>query len=152
LSPTATTQLQTVRVTDYYIAFNAPNATREPTEKEYNEMNRRITAYFAKVLMNIYEDDPKIEFISMNSSIDFTRYGAEAGIFLNGYNIIMSYSFSDVTFRTLTESSVVVPSAPQISSRWRYSTNYNYFISLVPRTYTGTPFESTDRVYFGETF
>jgi hypothetical protein len=104
--------------------------------------------------MNAYEENPSTAFISMNSSIDYTRYGAEASIFLNGlnlngYDIIMAYSFSDVTFRTFTELPVV-PSASLISSQWRTSTIYYSFISTVPRNYNGTPFESTDQVYFGE--
>jgi hypothetical protein len=90
----------------------------------------------------------------MNSSIDFTLYGDEVGIFLNGlnlngYDIIMAYSSSDVTFRTFTELPVV-PSALLITSGWRTSTMYYSFISRVPQDYTGTPFESTDQVYFGE--
>jgi hypothetical protein len=72
-------------VTDYYISFVAPGATREPTQEEYDEMLRRITAYFVDIFVAM--NDADTEFVSIDSSIDLTLYGAAAGIPRPEFNI-----------------------------------------------------------------
>jgi hypothetical protein len=146
LSSPRPTQVQTVRVTDYYIAFVAPTATREPTKEEYNEMNRRITAYFSDDLIRLYADDSNIEFVSIDSSNDFTLYGAAAGIPRPEFNIYMNFNYTDVTYRTTT-GLMVVPTVDETFGDLRNSITVNFILQVV-RNYTGTPFESTNEVIF----
>jgi hypothetical protein len=134
LSPTAI-----VRVTDYYIAFVAPAATREPTEDEYNEMLRRITEYFVDIFTAM--NDADTEFVSIDSSIDFRLYGD--GAVIPRFNIYMNFDFSNFIY---TETSVV-PTVAEIFDILRYSINQEFILDIV-RTYTGTPFESTNEVKF----
>jgi hypothetical protein len=142
LSPTAT-PVQTVRVTDYYISFVAPDATREPTQDEYDEMLRRITAYFKDTFTGIYATDPNTEFLDVVSSNDFSLYGAAAGIPEARFNIYMNFDFSDFTY---TEGSVV-PTNAEIFQIMKDAITQDFIIQVV-RTYTGTPFESTNEVFF----
>jgi hypothetical protein len=144
LSSPRPTQVQTVRVTDYFIAFVAPTATREPTEEEYNEMNRRITAYFSDAVLSLYADDSNIEFVSIDSSNDFTLYGAAAGIPSPRYNIYMNFNYTDVTYRTTT-GLMVVPTVAEQFFDLKNSITVDFILDVV-RTYTGTPFESTNEV------
>jgi hypothetical protein len=142
LSPTAT-PVQTVRVTDYYISFVAPDATREPTQDEYAEMLRRITAYFKDTFTGIYANDPNTTFLDVVSSNDFTLYGAAAGIPEARFNIYMNFDLSDFTY-TLDS---VVPTNAEIFQIMKDSITQQFIIDVV-RTYTGTPFESTNEVFF----
>jgi hypothetical protein len=137
------TPVQTVRVTDYYVAFVAPDATREPTPDEYDEMSRRITAYFNDTFTGIYATDPNTEFLDVVSSNDFSLYGTAAGIPEARFNIYMNFDFSDFTF---TEASVV-PTSAEIFQIMRDAITPDFIIDVV-RTYTGTPFDSTNEVFF----
>jgi hypothetical protein len=140
-SSSTATPVQIVRVTDYYISFVAPGATREPTQEEYDEMLRRITAYFVDIFMAM--NDADTEFVSIDSSIDFTLYGAAAGIPRPEFNIYMNFDFSNFIY---TETSVV-PTVAETFDILRSSITVDFILEIV-RTYTGTPFESTNEVFF----
>jgi hypothetical protein len=140
LSPTGT-PVQIVRVTDYYISFVAPDATREPTQEEYDEMLVRISAYFVETFMAL--NDADTEFISVDSSNDFTLYGDAAGIPRPEFNIYMNFDFSNIIY---TETSVV-PTVAETFDIMRSSITQDFILNVV-RTYTGTPFESTNEVFF----
>ena len=142
LSPTPT-PVQTVRITDYYISFVAPDATREPTQDEYDEMLRRITEYYKEIFTGIFATDPDTVFLDIISSNDFTLFGDAAGIPEARFNIYMNFDFSDIIY---TEESVV-PTNQEIFTIMEEAITQDFILEVV-RTYTGTPFESTNEVFF----
>jgi hypothetical protein len=144
LVPTPT-PVQIVRVTDYYISFVAPDATREPTQAEYDEMLRRINEWFQMTFMEQYANNPETQFIGSVASNDFTLFGVNNNIPPRpaDFNIYMNFDFSEFTY---TENSVV-PTTSEAFEIMRASITRDFILEVV-RTYTGTPFESTDEVFF----
>lgn len=106
-------------------------------------MLRRITAYYKETFTGIYATDTDTEFLDVMSSNDFTLYGADAGIPEARFNIYMNFDFSDFTY---TEESVV-PTNTEIFQIMKDAITQQFIIDVV-RTYTGTPFESTNEVFF----
>jgi hypothetical protein len=97
-TPTAASNEQTVRLQDFFISYVAPEATREPTAAEYAEMLNRTSNYFQRYFENYYANDPNVEFVSINATIDFTRYGPDAGIPEARFNIYINFALTDLTF------------------------------------------------------
>jgi hypothetical protein len=144
LVPTPT-PVQVVRVTDYYISFVAPGATREPTQAEYDEMLRRINGWFEMVFMAQYANNPDVQFIGSEASNDFTLYGLNMEIPPRpaDFNLYMNFDITDFTY---SENSVV-PTTAEAFEIMRASITRDFILQVV-RTYTGTPFESTNEVFF----
>jgi transforming growth factor-beta-induced protein len=137
----------TVRVEDYYISYVAPGATRAPTQEEYNEMVLRTSGYFDYVFRDRFTSDPTIKFLGTKAASDFTLYGAEAGIPEERFNIYINFSVSEVMFAndsTVPDVSVLFGIMMDSISG---SAGANYITSAV-QAYTGSPFESTNEVYF----
>lgn len=120
----------------YSIAYAAPEATREPTQDEYDEMTRLTNEYFAQKLIDYYGND----FKGVETSITNTLY--EAALPEERFNIFMEFS-SDVTFAKGLSPS---PDAAEISAIIRDSINADYILGVV-RSFS-SPFESTNEIYF----
>jgi hypothetical protein len=92
------TPAQTVRVTDFYLSFVAPDATREPTSAEYAEMVRRIEAHIKFIFAAVYTNPSFTNFINVKVSSDLMLFGDDAGIPTSDFNIYIHFDFADFTF------------------------------------------------------
>lgn len=108
-------------------------------------MLRRITAYYKEAFTEFYANDPDTEFLDVVLSNDFNLYGTAAGIPEARSNIYMNFDFSDFRF---TEGSVVPTTAEIFAIMFDATVTNVDFVFQVPRSYTGTPFESTNEVFF----
>lgn len=67
-------------VRDFYIAFVAEGANREPNASEYNEMVQRTADYFGRFFRDFYSSSDETEFLRAEASLDGTLFGSQAGI------------------------------------------------------------------------
>ena len=155
ISPTITAETQsptigknTVRLEDYFVSFVAPDAIRSPTTEEFSEMLVRITAYFDAYLSEYFaaNQTTSVFFDSIETVNDFNLYGVpEAGQPEERFNIYMNFNHSDFIF---TPGALELPTAEEIFAILLTSISADFILDVV-RTYTSTPFESTNEVYCG---
>jgi hypothetical protein len=132
-----------VRVENFYVSYVAPMATREPTPAEYDEMVNRTNTYFQGYFDTYFANMPNVMFMGVESTSDFTLYGAAAGIPEARFNIYINFSFSVLTY---SESSMP-PTSAETFKIMKDSITPDYILNVV-RTFTGSPFESTNEAYF----
>ena len=144
VSPTLAQHI--VRLDDYYVSFVAPDATRSPTTEEFSEMLLRITAYFDAYLTEYFRTNQGISFDRIETINNFNLYGiSEAGQPEERYNIYMNFDYSDFIF---TPDTLFTPTAEEIFTILLTSITPDFILNVV-RTYTFTPFESTNEVFCG---
>ena len=135
-----------IRLEDYYMSFVAPDATRSPTTEEFSEMLLRITAYFDAYLTEYLATNQTLSFDRIESSNNFNLYGTpEAGQPEERYNIYMNFNYSDFIF---TPNTLDPPTSDEIFTILLTSITPDFILDVV-RTYTFTPFESTNEVFCG---
>lgn len=145
-SPSTGLAKNIVRLEDYYMSFVAPDATRSPTTEEFSEMLLRITAYFDAYLTEYLATNRTITFDRIETSNDFNLYGTpEAGQPEDRYNIYMNFNYSDFIFAPDT---LDPPASDEIFAILLTSITADLIINEV-RTYTFTPFESTNEIFCG---
>ena len=147
ITPIPTTLSSIVSLEDYYISFVAPMATREPTPEEYNEMGVRINDWFEAQLTAFYTNVNRtdVQFLGTESSINCTLFGGSNNTIpprRDEFNIYMNFEFFDFTF---SENSNV-PTTAEVVEIMIASISRDFILQVV-RTYTGTPFESTNEVF-----
>ena len=140
LQPTAT-PVQRVRVRDFYISFVSPDAAREPTQAEYEEMMAKTTDWFEGVFAERFANDPDVTFLNMNSAIEETKFNA--GIPEARFNIYMNFEFIEVVY---TEDSSP-PGPDETFQILRSAITPEYILEAV-RLLTNSPFEVVTEVYF----
>jgi hypothetical protein len=145
-SPSPTLEHHIVRLDDYYMSFVAPDATRSPTTEEFSEMLLRITAYFDAYLTEYLATNQTLMFDRIETSNDFNLYGIpEAGQPEERYNIYMNFNYSDFIF---TPDTLDPPTSDEIFSILLTSITPDFILDVV-RTFTFSPFESTNEVFCG---
>jgi hypothetical protein len=144
LNPTPT-PVQLLLIEDYFISFVAPGATREPTQAEYDEMLVRINDWFEQQFEELYANRTDVQFLGAESSNDFALYGLNNDIPPRPaeFNIYMNFDFTEYTY---SEDSVI-PTTQEVFEVMRLSITTDFILEVV-RTFTGTPFESTNEVFF----
>lgn len=140
-SPVST--VQRIRVADFYLAYVAGNADREPTEDEYAQVASLTMDYFETFLQARYADDPDVTYLGIEPALEFTLYGENAGIPNERFNIYMDYSYADVIY---TPESTP-PNPAETFVILRDSISPEYILDYV-RAASGTPFVSTNEVVF----
>lgn len=142
--PTPTSGSKIVLAEDYYISFDAPQATREPSTTEYAEMLFRINQWFETQFASFYANSPKVQFIRAETSNDFTLYGVNHNIPPQpaNFNIYINYDFTAFTF----SASSNIPTTQEVFEVMRLSFTQRFLLEVV-RTFTGYPFESTVEVF-----
>jgi hypothetical protein len=83
-----------VPIVPYYIAFVAPLADREPTEDEYLLIAQLTTLYFEEIFAALYENDPAVTFLRVQSNLTNTKF--EADIPEPDFNLYMAFNTSVV--------------------------------------------------------
>ena len=106
-------------------------------------MLQRTSDYFETVFADFYANNPDVDFLGIESAIDFTLYAGEAGRPEERFNIYINFSFSDLTF---TEDSIPPTTAEALDIL--YSAISPTYILEVVRTFEGTPWVSTSEVFF----
>jgi uncharacterized surface protein with fasciclin (FAS1) repeats len=84
---------QTVRVQKFYISYVAPQATREPTPDEYQQMLTRTVKWFEQTFTSKYTNNPSVQFLGAEGAIAKTLYGANASIPEPRFNILIGKLF-----------------------------------------------------------
>jgi uncharacterized surface protein with fasciclin (FAS1) repeats len=139
-APSAKATSQTVRVTDYYIAFVAGDGAAEPTAAQYDEILKRTNDWFKQYFTKKYANDPKVKFLDVKSELNKTAY--KAGIPEARFNILMDFSFSDLSY-TLDSTP---PTADETFKIMRSAITPDYILQQV-RTLDGSPFALTTEVF-----
>lgn len=106
-------------------------------------MLRRVTEWFNMFFEEFYADDPDVEFLGTESEIDLTLFGSEAGIPQERYNIYMDFSFTEFIW---SEDSIP-PLNSELFDIMRTSISTDFILQQV-RTFTGSPFETTNEAFF----
>jgi hypothetical protein len=136
------------RLEDYYISYAAEGATREPTPEEYAEMLNRTTNYYQRFFEARYANNPTQMFVRIDSLTDYTLY--QAGIPEARFNIYINFNVTRLEF---TEGSVA-PTTAEVFQIMREAVNgvtgQKYILEEV-QTFVGSPFESTNEIYFAAT-
>jgi hypothetical protein len=133
--------VQRVRVENFFLAYNAPMADREPTADEYNQMRDLTTEYFTNYFTGRYANDTAVKFLTAESGIKFNLY--QAGIPAQRFNIYMQYNYTDLIYTVDSTP----PSAAESFIIMRDSITAEYILNYV-RNATNTPFDSTQEVVF----
>jgi hypothetical protein len=124
----------------------APDASRSPTTEEFAEMLLRITAYFDAYLTEYLATNQTLSFDRIETSNDFNLYGTpEAGQPEERYNIFMNFNYSDFIF---SPDTLNPPTSDEIFAILLTSITADLILDVV-RTYTFTPFESTNEIFCG---
>jgi hypothetical protein len=131
-----------VRVSDYYLAYVAADAEREPTADEYSFMIKLTSDFFEKSLTALYADRQDLTFLGLEIP-QLASVGFNYGVPNERFNIIMYYDHIDLMF---TENSIA-PSASEAFALLRDMISPEYILDYV-RTAVDTPFVSTNEVIF----
>lgn len=126
---------------NFYIAYNAPSATRQPSPEEYQALLAATGEYSTAYLQMLYQDTG-VEF-EVSFSIADTRYNA--GIPWEQFNIYVAF-LADCWFWDKDEGKL--PSSEYLLGVLAQSFSADYIPEYV-RTLVGTPFESTNELVFG---
>jgi hypothetical protein len=139
--PTEAPAQKRVRVADFYLAYVAENADREPTQEEYGQLVNLTMEYFNTFLEKKYGNSTEIMFLGAEPVLSFTLF--KAGIPNDRFNIYMDYEYVDVIFTAESNP----PSAAELFVILRDSISPEYILDYV-RLASGTPFVSTNEVVF----
>jgi hypothetical protein len=137
--PTAATGESSVPIVNtIYIAFAAPEATREPTQEEYALMTDLTSEYLDSYITGYYKNDADSSFIRTELTLKDTLYNA--GIPDERFNVYMEF-FAKLVF----SSESALPTSDEAFALVRDSISPDYILDYV-RSAVGTPFESTNEV------
>jgi hypothetical protein len=142
-APTVDTDVRgTITVRDrFFIAFAAPDATREPTEAEYAQMVNLTESFFNAALSAMFANDPARMFERVDMNLDNTLFNSS--IPADRFNIYMEFDTAALVF---TPDSTP-PTAEEAFALLRDSISQDYIVQYV-RSATDTPFVSTNEVVF----
>jgi hypothetical protein len=142
-APTIDTDVRgTITVRDnFFIAFAAPDATREPTEAEYAQMVNLTETFFNSVLSAMFANDPARMFVRVDMNLADTMF--QASIPAERFNIYMEFDSAALVF---TPDSTP-PTAEEAFALLRDSISQDYIVQYV-RSAMDTPFVSTNEVVF----
>ena len=127
------------------MSFVAPRATRRPTREEYDEMIQRIRNWFEEAVTNEYKDKD-IQLLDMELVNDFEVYGLNKAIppRPEDFNIYINFDYADYLFKNNNGSEL--PSPADLFKVIRRSITSDFILDAV-RSYSDTPFESTNEVF-----
>ena len=142
----ATIEDNVVRISDHFMSFVAPKATRAPTREEYDEMIDRISNWFDAAASKEYNDQ-NIKFLKLDLINDFQLYGLNKDIppRPENFNIYINFDYADYIFED-NNSGREIPSPADLFKVIRRSITTDFILNVV-RQYTDTPFESTNEVF-----
>lgn len=135
-----------VRLSDHFMSFVAPKATRAPTREEYDEMIERVRNWFETAVSTEYNDG-NIKLLNLELFNDFQVYGLNKEIppRPENFNIYINFDYADYLFED-NSSSRELPSPADVFKVIRRSITTDFILDVV-RSYKDTPFESTNEVY-----
>jgi hypothetical protein len=136
-----------VRIGDHFMSFVAPRAARAPIREEYDEMVERISNWFEEAISNEYNDS-NVKLLKLNLRSDFRLFGLNKNIppRPEDFNIYINFDYADYLFEDNNNSNRSLPSPDDLFKVVRRSITTDFILNVV-RSYTGTPFESTNEVY-----
>jgi hypothetical protein len=86
-----------VRVTDFYLAYVAADADREPTAEEYSLMVNLTSDFYETSLTALYADRQDVTFLGLGVP-KLKSVGFNYGVPNERFNIIMYYDYIDLMF------------------------------------------------------
>jgi hypothetical protein len=127
------------------MSFVAPKATRGPTREEYDEMTERIRIWFETAIKTEY-NDRNIKLLDVELVNDFEVYGLNKDIppRPENFNIYINFDYADYLFKN--NHNEELPSPADLFKVIRRSITTDFILDAV-RSYSGTPFESTNEVF-----
>lgn len=136
-----------VRIGDHFMSFVAPKATRGPTREEYDEMIERIRIWFKTAITNEYSD-PNMKLMDTELVNDFEVYGLNKDIppRPEDFNIYINFDYADYIFNDSNTDGRELPSPADLFKVIRRTITSDFILDAV-RSYSGTPFESTNEVF-----
>lgn len=134
-----------IELRDIFQAFSASQAARAPTEEEYADLQQRTMQHFETHLQNVFANDPDNEFLRIESVLRTTRYGENAGIPAERFNIYMEYDSITIYFKNGSK----IEDAGRVMQLLKDSITVDYILDT-PRKMDGTPFASTVEVYMAD--
>ena len=122
-------------------------ANRGPTREEYDEMIARIRNWFETAIKTEYSDQ-NIKLLDMKLVNDFEVYGLNKSIppRPEDFNIYINFDYADYLFKDKRADGSELPSPADLFKVIRRSITTDFILDAV-RTYSGTPFESTNEVF-----
>jgi hypothetical protein len=161
MGPTPERGLIRIRVSNWYIAYRAPDATtRAPTRMEYDAILEATRMYVENYFLNYFQTNmlDMIRYVSSESVLTTASYGTDVPTFVqqpspsdNGrFNIYVNFRYIEFVYY---DTSTPIPDEAQsydlLQSALLTNPDEQTYIMQVPQTLTGTPFESTIDIVFG---
>ena len=151
--PTPERDLVSVRVSDWYVAFRAPDATtRSPTREEYELILEGTRVYLEMYFQNYFTTNmlENVIYVRTDSLLGNAAYGLDVPVFVpqpsmvdnERVNIYVQFRYVEFFY---VDTSTPIPNEMesyelvQMAIRDMETT----YIAQVPQTLVGTPFEST---------
>jgi hypothetical protein len=145
-APTGTTNApapsNAVKIRQYFIAYEAPLSTQEPTDDEYQTITQLTTAYFDEIFTAQYSGNSNTVFDAVQTILDSTKY--QAGIPTENFNIYMAFN-SSVVFKAGSS----LPTEPELFDIMQASIGTTYIVNWVWQA-SDTQFISTQAVIMDE--
>jgi hypothetical protein len=159
IGPTPERGLVSVRVSDWYIAYRAPDATtRAPTREEYDMIAETTRIYIEMYFQNYFMTNmfDTVIYVRTDIVLATASYGLDVPVFVpqpsqvdNGrMNIYVQFRYVEFFY---VDTSTPIPDEIQSYELVENAIAgmESTYIMEVPQTSTGTPFESTIDIIFG---
>jgi hypothetical protein len=141
-----------VSIPEYYIAFAAPMADREPTFDEYNTVTQFTTSYFEEIFNNTYNNGNVIlpfTFVRIENYFLTKQY--QMNIPTSVYNIYMTFNTTFVfavpvvPSNNNTTTTIILPDSQELLSTMDEAIGANYVMNYIQtsNSTTTTPFDLT---------
>jgi hypothetical protein len=161
MGPTPERGLTQIRVSNWYVAYRAPDATtRAPTRMEYDALLESTRVYVENYFLNHFQTNmlDMIRYVGSESLLTTANYGTDVPAFVqqpspsdNGrFNIYVNFRYIEFTYYdTSTPILDEAQSYNLLQSALLTNPDGRTYIMQVPQMLTGTPFESTIDIVFG---
>jgi hypothetical protein len=145
-APTGTTiapiPSNAVIIRQYYIAYEAPLSTQEPSDEEYQTITQLTTVYFEEIFTTLFSGNQNTVFDAVETILVDTEY--QAGTPTENFNIYMAFS-SSVVFNVGS----ILPTETELFETMKTSIDTNYIVNYVWQA-ADTQFISTQTVIMDE--
>lgn len=161
MGPTPERGLIRIRVSNWYIAYRAPDATtRAPTRMEYDAILESTRMYIENYFLNYFQTNmlDMIRYVSSESLLTTASYGTDVPSFVQQpspnddgrFNIYVNFRYIEFVYY---DTSTPIPDEAQsydlLQSALLTNPDEQTYIMEVPQMLSGTPFESTIDIVFG---
>jgi hypothetical protein len=161
IGPTPERGLIRIRVSNWYVAYRAPDATtRAPTRIEYDAVLESTRLYIENYFLNYFQINmlDMIQYVGTESLLSTASYGTDVPSFVqqpspsdNGrFNIYILLRYIEFVYY---DTSTPIPdeslSYDLLQSALLTNPDEQAYLMQVPQKLTGTPFESTIDIVFG---